>query len=361
MIDPDFNDFRLDCKSPCIGAGDPFHPDIGSLIYFQPCGNADTLKQVWFSLFQNPVATAIAHFVVNTDATLKTPPMAWVKIGEYAPSPVYFTSISPKSFRGSYVFSSSGSAEISIFASSIQEVETKIVDTFNVQLITTGKAGKLTSSDKKVSVFFPEGSVKEELYATCFSVSADPDYQFEEKPETEVMGKAYQLGPSISFEKDLIVSFSLSGSDLKDKDKTLFSIYQYEDGKWSQLESFLDGNSVCAKANSLGVYRLIYDPQGKHLAGIPRTYELFQNCPNPFNPETQIRYDLPLSGQVTLTIFNVLGQKVKVLVNGAQDAGHKSAIWDGKNEEDQDVASGIYFYKIKTESFEKTKKMILLR
>lgn len=123
----------------------------------------------------------------------------------------------------------------------------------------------------------------------------------------------------------------------------------------------MDGNSVCAKVKSLGVYRLVYDPRGKHIIGIPKSFELFQNYPNPFNPQTQIRYDLPVSGNVRLTIYNILGQKVKVLVDEIQDAGYKSVIWDGKDIDGRDVASGIYFYKIEAQNFEKTKKMVLLK
>jgi hypothetical protein len=355
LIDPDFGDFRLECTSPCISK------NIGKLIYFQPCGTADILKEVWLSLFQNPVATAIAHFLVNTDAPLKMPPVAYVTMGDHAPSPVYFVPISSKSYRGSYVFSANGTAQISISASSVLENDTLVADTFSVQLITAGKAGKLISSDRAVGVLFPEGAAKEDLYATCISVSTDPLYKFEEKLEMEAIGEAYQLGPSISFENDLIVSFPLDDSDLQDIDKTLFSIYKYEDGKWNQQESFLDGNSVCAKVKSLGVYRLVYDPKAKHITGIPKSFELFQNYPNPFNPQTQIRYDLPVSGNVRLIIYNILGQKVKVLVEEIQDAGYKSVIWDGKDIDGRDVASGIYFYKIEAQNFVKTKKMVLLK
>ena len=123
----------------------------------------------------------------------------------------------------------------------------------------------------------------------------------------------------------------------------------------------MDGNSVCAKVKSLGVYRLVYDARGKHITGIPKAYQLFQNYPNPFNPETQIRYDLPVSGHVKLSIYNILGQRVKVLVDEIQDAGHKSVIWDGKDNGDKEVASGIYFYKIRAENYQKTKKMVLLK
>jgi hypothetical protein len=86
LSDPDFGDFTLDCSSPCKGAGDPLHPDIGSLVYYQPCTNAEYLTMLELSLFQNPAATAVAHFMINTDAPLKAPPEAYVYIGTNAPA-----------------------------------------------------------------------------------------------------------------------------------------------------------------------------------------------------------------------------------------------------------------------------------
>ncbi|KPL01084.1 MAG: hypothetical protein AMJ91_01670 [candidate division Zixibacteria bacterium SM23_73_3] len=361
LVDPDFGDFRFECSSPCFGAGDPLHPDIGSLIYFQPCSTVNRLGMVSLSLFQNPVATAVAHFILNTDVPLKAPPVAYVTIGDLAPSLVRFVPISSKTYQGSFVFTASGTAKISVFASSLLERDTLTTRDFSVAFIGAGKMGRLVNSDEKVEVVFPEGSVKENMYATCISVSEDSRYQFEDQLEMVAFGETYQLGPSISFDKDLIISFPLGHLDLKDKDKTLFSIYKYEDGKWSRLESFLDGNSVCTKIKSLGIYRLIYDPRGKHITGIPKTYQLLQNYPNPFNPETQIRYDLPVSAHVKLSIYNVLGQRVRILVDQIQDAGYKSVIWDGRDNGDREVASGIYFYKIEAENYQKTKKMVLLK
>ena len=125
--------------------------------------------------------------------------------------------------------------------------------------------------------------------------------------------------------------------------------------------SFLDENSICAKVRKLGAYRLVYDAKQEHIAGIPKTYQLFQNYPNPFNPQTVIKYDLPNPGHVNVTVYNILGQKVKTLMDEHQEAGHKSVNWNGKDGKGKDVASGIYFYKIKTVGFEKTKKMVLLK
>jgi hypothetical protein len=92
----------------------------------------------------------------------------------------------------------------------------------------------------------------------------------------------------------------------------------------------------------------------------PAAFALAQNYPNPFNPETQISYSLPQDAHVVLTIFNIMGQKVKTLVDELQDAGYKSIHWDGKNDNGSQVASGIYFYRIQAGEYSQTKRMVLL-
>ena len=207
---------------------------------------------------------------------------------------------------------------------------------------------------------FPQGTVKEEIYATCIAVSDDPQYNFADEDKV-ALGEAYQLGPLSDFKKELTISFPLAGYDLTEKDQSLFSIYRYEENGWEKQASFMDENSICAQVKKLGVYRLVYDAKQEHIAGIPKTYQLSQNYPNPFNPQTLIKYDLPEPGPVNITVYNILGQKVKTLMDEHQEMGYKFVYWDGKDEEGKEVASGIYFYKIKTKEFEKTKKMVLLK
>jgi len=93
----------------------------------------------------------------------------------------------------------------------------------------------------------------------------------------------------------------------------------------------------------------------------PKSFALSQNFPNPFNPESEISYDLPNDSWVKLSIYNISGQKVKTLVDGFEAAGHKTVIWDGKNEKGEQVASGVYFYRLEAGDFTATKKMVLLR
>ncbi|MCK4694607.1 MAG: T9SS type A sorting domain-containing protein, partial [Candidatus Cloacimonetes bacterium] len=88
---------------------------------------------------------------------------------------------------------------------------------------------------------------------------------------------------------------------------------------------------------------------------------LYQNYPNPFNPNTTINYQLPAVCKVQLSIYNIKGEKVKTLVKDKLEEGKHIAIWDGKDEQNKPVSSGIYFYKLKTGENSMVRKMILLR
>jgi len=94
---------------------------------------------------------------------------------------------------------------------------------------------------------------------------------------------------------------------------------------------------------------------------LPKAYALLQNRPNPFNPETEIGYELPEESLVVLAIFNLLGQRIKTLVNGSAQPGKHTARWDGTDEAGKIVPSGIYIYRIEAEGFIQEKKMMLLR
>jgi hypothetical protein len=100
---------------------------------------------------------------------------------------------------------------------------------------------------------------------------------------------------------------------------------------------------------------------GEVADALPDEYELSQCFPNPFNPQTTIRYALPFPGYVTLQIYNVLGQQVTTLVNGPVEAGHHSVVWNGTDDHGRVVASGLYFYRLETDGFQETRKMLLLK
>jgi hypothetical protein len=96
-------------------------------------------------------------------------------------------------------------------------------------------------------------------------------------------------------------------------------------------------------------------------AELPREFDLRQNYPNPFNPTTVIQYALPKTSEVKIQIYNILGQKVRNLVDEPQKPGYKMIHWDGKDDSGKEVSSGVYFYRIEAGNFVKCKKMILLK
>ena len=100
---------------------------------------------------------------------------------------------------------------------------------------------------------------------------------------------------------------------------------------------------------------------GQDNPNAPKTFALFQNQPNPFNPTTEISYYLPKASQVKLTVYNVLGQSVRVLYDGYQEAGTQNVTWDGKSADGNELSSGIYFYRLQAGAFIQTKKMSLMK
>jgi hypothetical protein len=94
---------------------------------------------------------------------------------------------------------------------------------------------------------------------------------------------------------------------------------------------------------------------------IPKKYELYQNFPNPFNPITSIKYDLPDASLVILRIYNILGKEIRTLVNEYQTSGSKFIIWDGKNNEGDMLSTGTYEIKLETDQFSKTIKCLYLK
>jgi hypothetical protein len=115
---------------------------------------------------------------------------------------------------------------------------------------------------------------------------------------------------------------------------------------WESVKS--DFTSIMVKENSAFQYNFNnYEPVA---------YELKQNYPNPFNPETRINFTLARSGYVKITVYNLLGEQVTILVNDFRRQGEYSVKFNGSG-----LASGIYFYRIDTPGFTKTRKMVLVR
>ena len=133
------------------------------------------------------------------------------------------------------------------------------------------------------------------------------------------------------------------------------------------IVSYLNNNNFCPPypsciENSMGNQDTINCGQVSIInETLPITYNLYNAYPNPFNPFTVLRYDLPKHELVTIKVYDMLGNAVKNLVNANQSSGHKSVQWNATNNQGQPVSAGVYLYTIEAGDFRHTKKMILLK
>lgn len=130
-------------------------------------------------------------------------------------------------------------------------------------------------------------------------------------------------------------------------DDTISITYEYDLS--GNLESIVVGPVV------VGV------DEGEDTPGLPRVFALGRSRPNPNRSSTLISYDLPRTSQVRLEVFEISGRRVRTLVNAERPPGFHAAVWDGRDGEGRDVASGTYLYRIKAGDFQATRKLTVLR
>jgi len=157
------------------------------------------------------------------------------------------------------------------------------------------------------------------------------------------------------------------GIDEKLTDGVVEFVFYYNDGKSQQQDKKtvrMDPGRLCARyvnGNGRYPYFSINITTRDMDNVVPPELALGQNYPNPFNPSTTISYQLPASGQVRLDIYNVRGQLVRTLVDAEQNAGSHSVVWNGTDKAGQNVASGIYFYRLSSPGKTLGKRMLLMK
>jgi hypothetical protein len=120
-------------------------------------------------------------------------------------------------------------------------------------------------------------------------------------------------------------------------------------------------NYALSYSNIQLLYDFSTDIQTDNESDIPKNFGLVQNYPNPFNGQTNIEYRISTQSNVKLEIFNILGQKIKTLIEEEKSPGYFTISWDGKNNFGDSMNSGIYFIKLSADKFTETKKIMLLK
>ena len=174
---------------------------------------------------------------------------------------------------------------------------------------------------------------------------------------------------------------SLSWSGPRDEDFSYHNIYRQEitSSEPAVVFTTIDSFYVDVEVEDAGAYEywvtavdlsgLESDPSNSVSAvlsadeelGIPTEFALNQNYPNPFNPSTQIQYALPKETKVVISIYDLMGRKVRTLVNDIQNAGYKNVMWNATNDMGRLVSAGVYIYSIQAGDFIQNRKMVLMK
>ncbi len=177
----------------------------------------------------------------------------------------------------------------------------------------------------------------------------------------------YNVSTTATFEGNVEVCFYYDPTDVINEDSV--KIYHYDStGAWVDITTNLQTqyNLVCGVTDHFSPFAVVVNKVAMDIEHIdtpnlPDNFSLSQNYPNPFNPTTEIQFSLPSRTNVSIEIFNTIGQRVKTLHNGELSAGSYNVTWDGSNESGSQVASGVYMYRLTTDNYTASKKMILMK
>jgi hypothetical protein len=191
-----------------------------------------------------------------------------------------------------------------------------------------------------------------------FSVNYDPSVlEFVRATGDNTLGESKLAQPQVANKADGTVAVAAYGQTATQGNLGVSLVFrakaEIENSNIDVTEAMLqDGSYDLNQVASLGTVQVQTRPE---------IFGLADNYPNPFNPETTLKYQLPEAADVKLEVYNVVGQVVRTLVASHQNAGRYVAQWDATNDNGQPLSSGIYFYHIQAGDFQKTKKMLLLK
>lgn len=179
----------------------------------------------------------------------------------------------------------------------------------------------------------------------------------------------YNLTTTATYSGNIQVCFSYVDSMVTGPESSL-KLFHYDDTGspyWADITTSVDtvANRVCGTTTTLSPFAVAIPVQPTGVASkppTPMTFALYPCVPNPFNPMTTIRYDVPAGGaRVSIVIYDVVGRRVRTLLDAGESAGQHSVQWNGRDQRGRQVASGVYLYRMVAGAFVQTRKMVLLK
>lgn len=288
-----------------------------ALVMFRS-GNAPALNM---SILQNPGLQNYLHFVINVTEDFETISLS---INE--------TELSLEQLEGNTWIADQEITSTGNVQAILTVDDYVLIRNFSIGSI--GRHGGFGSSyDGQTSIEIPAGNFEQEAYFTIFSKAGS--YEF---------GNA-----AIQLSEPAIVKF------LTNEEK---AIYRKENGHWQELPTIFHNGYVTAKTERLGEFHL-----DEPINSIQQT-NVIGNFPNPFNPSTEINFEISARDDNKLSqleIYNIKGQLVRSLVHEPLTAGRHQVIWNGRDNSSDPVASGVYFFNLKIDSRSLPHKMLLLK
>jgi len=172
-------------------------------------------------------------------------------------------------------------------------------------------------------------------YCTKLRNGTQTDYRHYYDPDGDLFAVQWPLPEDLTYSNSSLMTAGTDGFPLGD-----LNWYPDKKAEWEEMQTAVSF---------------------KDKVKTPRDFKLYQNYPNPFNPETRIRFSLAKREHVKLVVYNMLGQKVKTLLNKVKPAGNYSVSWNGLDENGNKLSSGIYYYRLETGTSSATRKMVMLK
>jgi hypothetical protein len=236
---------------------------------------------------------------------------------------------------------------------------------FNIDEIIADKGGKISSLNNDFILYIPPALLNDERI--CFSTNLLPERSVSAlRGEYLPTGLAYALGPDrMVFKENVELTFYYGDNSRAILSENDLSIVFQENGSWIPLggELYREEQAIRVLVGRTGKYALVVRnvSELKEQEEISELFFLEQNYPNPFNLETTIRFGLETAGASTFRIINLKGQVIATLMDEYLAAGEHIVTWNGADDTGVAVASGVYLYQIKSESFSSTKKLVLVK
>jgi hypothetical protein len=228
-----------------------------------------------------------------------------------------------------------------------------LYDYLKVEMITLHQASRFVSAQPVLSGY-PELTIDDEKAPSGLNyhiINIESVHSASSGTDIFTYHSGYPPDSNEASMQDLPVGIEYSGDD----DKVILLSFPLFYIDQSDAEAFISYVMNEKFNEQVGI------EEGDALPLSEKPYRLYTNYPNPFNPETVIRYSLEQKSEITLAVYNLKGQKIKVLISEKRVPGEYSVVWDGKDDSGKEASSGIYFYRLSTEFGQETKKMLLIK